>query len=58
MKPIGSLLAAGAALSMLVLPAAAQQKATLTVITAGDQNMVDYVKDYLGPMFEKSNTNV
>ena len=58
MKPIGSLLAAGAALSMLVLPAAAQQKATLTVITAGDQNMVDYVKDYLGPIFEKSNPNV
>jgi ABC-type uncharacterized transport system YnjBCD substrate-binding protein len=58
MKPIGSLLAAGAALAMLVLPAAAQQKATLTVITAGDQNMVDYVKDYLGPMFEKANPNV
>jgi ABC-type uncharacterized transport system YnjBCD substrate-binding protein len=58
MKPIGSLLAAGAALAILVLPAAAQQKATLTVITAGDQNMVDYVKDYLGPMFEKANPNV
>ena len=26
---------------------------TLNVATAGDQNMVDYIKDYLGPMFEK-----
>lgn len=39
-------------------PAAAQQKITLNVVTAGDQNMVDYVKDYLAPMFEKSNPNV
>ena len=31
---------------------------TLTVATAGDQNMVDYIKDYLGPMFEKSNPGV
>ena len=35
----------------LAWPAAAQQ--TLNVVTAGDQNMVDYVKDYLGPKFEK-----
>lgn len=26
----------------------------LTVITAGDQNMVDYVNQYLGPLFEKT----
>jgi ABC-type uncharacterized transport system YnjBCD substrate-binding protein len=26
---------------------------TINVATAGDQNMVDYVRDYLGPMFEK-----
>jgi ABC-type uncharacterized transport system YnjBCD substrate-binding protein len=38
--------------------AGAQSKATLNVITAGDQNMVDYVKDYLAPMFEKANPNV
>ena len=31
---------------------------TLNVATAGDQNMVDYVKDYLGPMFEKSHPGV
>jgi ABC-type uncharacterized transport system YnjBCD substrate-binding protein len=36
-------------------PAAAQ---TLNVVTAGDQNMVDYVKDYLGPIFEKTHPGV
>src|SRR6202047_2214874 len=36
-------------------PLAAQ---TLNVASAGDQNMVDYVKDYLGPMFEKSHPGV
>ena len=40
----------------LAWPAAAQQ--TLNVVTAGDQNMVDYVKDYLGPMFEKTHPGV
>ena len=40
----------------LALPQASAQ--TLTVATAGDQNMVDYIKDYLGPMFEKSNPGV
>ena len=29
------------------------ERGTLSLVTAGDQNMVDYVKDYLGPMFEK-----
>ena len=37
-------------------PAAAQQ--TLNVVTAGDQNMVDYVNDYLGPKFEKMHPGV
>src|SRR3954471_22472306 len=36
-------------------PLAAQ---TLNVASAGDQNMVDYVKDFLGPMFEKSHPGV
>jgi ABC-type uncharacterized transport system YnjBCD substrate-binding protein len=58
MRSIRSLIAAAAALSLAALPAIAQQKVTLTVITAGDQNMVDYVKDYLGPMFEKANPGV
>jgi putative spermidine/putrescine transport system substrate-binding protein len=29
--------------------------AELTVITAGDQNMVDYVNNYLAPLFEEQN---
>jgi ABC-type uncharacterized transport system YnjBCD substrate-binding protein len=33
-------------------------KTTLTVISAGDQNMVDYIKDYLGPLFEKDHPDV
>lgn len=41
----------------LLLPAAAGAQ-TLNVATAGDQNMVDYIKDYLGPMFEKANPGV
>src|SRR5919107_3901294 len=45
-------IAAGA----FTLPASAQQ--TLNVASAGDQNMVDYVKDYLGPMFEKQHPGV
>ncbi|SEG81559.1 extracellular solute-binding protein [Bosea lathyri] len=40
------------ALLLLSAPASA---AELTVLTAGDQNMVDYVNDYLGPLFEKEN---
>src|SRR5215813_14250980 len=34
------------------------ERGTLNLVTAGDQNMVDYVKDYLGPMFEKDHTGV
>ncbi|MDJ1159896.1 extracellular solute-binding protein [Chelatococcus sp. SYSU_G07232] len=36
-------------------PATAQ---ALNVATAGDQNMVDYVKDYLSPIFEKAHPGV
>jgi ABC-type glycerol-3-phosphate transport system substrate-binding protein len=49
---------AALAVIALALPAAAQQAVTLNVVTAGDQNMVDYVKDYLGPMFEKEHPGV
>jgi ABC-type uncharacterized transport system YnjBCD substrate-binding protein len=38
------------------VPAAAQT--TLNVVSAGDQNMVDYVNNYLGPKFEKMNPGV
>ncbi|MEH6774285.1 MAG: extracellular solute-binding protein [Cereibacter changlensis] len=36
-------------------PAFAQE---LTVLTAGDQNMVDYVNEYLGPLFEAEHPGV
>ncbi|MEO7851392.1 MAG: extracellular solute-binding protein [Rubrivivax sp.] len=36
----------------------AQAQITLNVVTAGDQNMVDYVTNYLGPKFEKMNSGV
>lgn len=52
-------LAAGLALTALVaLPGSATAQTTLNVATAGDQNMVDYIKDYLGPMFEKTRPGV
>src|ERR1700757_2242041 len=50
----------GAALVAIVMShtAAAQQSVMLNIVTAGDQNMVDYAKDYLGPMFEKDHPGV
>ncbi|HVL70626.1 MAG TPA: extracellular solute-binding protein [Beijerinckiaceae bacterium] len=49
------LIATALVASLAALPAGAQ---TLNVATAGDQNMVDYVKDYLAPMFEKKHPGV
>ena len=46
------LLQATLLIGLAASPAAA---AELTVITAGDQNMVDYVNEYLGPLFEEQN---
>ena len=57
MKPIGILIAALLAL-VLGTSVPAQQKTMLNLVTAGDQNMVDYVKDYLAPMFEKEHPGV
>src|SRR6476646_9344739 len=48
--------AAFAAAFAAAMPAAAQT--TLNVVTAGDQNMVDYVNNYLGPKFEALNPGV
>jgi len=48
-------IAAGFAALLMSSAASAQ---TLNVATAGDQNMVDYIKDYLGPLFEKSHPGV
>lgn len=47
-----TLLQASLIFGLAASPAAA---ADLTVLTAGDQNMVDYINDYLGPLFEKEN---
>ena len=44
-----------AAAGLASAPATAQ---TLNVVTAGDQNMVDYVNNYLGPKFEAMNPGV
>jgi ABC-type uncharacterized transport system YnjBCD substrate-binding protein len=35
-----------------------QAETVLTVVSGGSQNMVDYITDYLGPMFEKLNPGV
>jgi hypothetical protein len=43
-------------LAVCLSPVSAQT--TLNVATAGDQNMVDYVNNYLGPKFEKMNPGV
>lgn len=40
---------------VLGLVANSAAAAELTVVTAGDQNMVDYVNEYLAPIFEKEN---
>ena len=45
-----------AVLFATALPAAGQTN--LNVVTAGDQNMVDYVNDFLAPRFEKMNPGV
>src|SRR5216683_348369 len=61
MQRVGIIIAALAAIAVGQVAAAqpaGQQRATLNLVTAGDQNMVDYVKDYLGPMFEKEHAGV
>jgi putative spermidine/putrescine transport system substrate-binding protein len=52
------LLAATALAAAAADPALAQQRITLNVLTAGDQNMVDYITDYLGPLFTRQNPGV
>jgi ABC-type uncharacterized transport system YnjBCD substrate-binding protein len=42
----------------LAFAGGATAQTTLNVVTAGDQNMVDYVNNYLGPKFEKMNPGV
>ncbi|HVE50267.1 MAG TPA: extracellular solute-binding protein [Casimicrobiaceae bacterium] len=56
LNPKLALIAAALAVALPVAPVFAQT--TLNVVTAGDQNMVDYVNDFLGPRFEKMNPGV
>ncbi|MCQ0986297.1 ABC transporter substrate-binding protein [Jiella marina] len=45
-------LSAAVVLAVAIPPASATE---LTVVTAGDTNMVDYINEYLAPIFEKEN---
>jgi ABC-type uncharacterized transport system YnjBCD substrate-binding protein len=53
---VRSLLSIAALAVASAAPAAAET--TLNVVSAGDQNMVDYVNNYLGPRFEQQNPGV
>src|SRR3954466_12934351 len=55
MKVRSLLIAAAMGVAAASAPALAQ---TLNVVSAGDQNMVDYVTNYLGPKFEAMNPGV
>lgn len=61
MRTTRRMLLAGAGLALAVLPTAgtpACAETVLNVVTAGDQNMVDYVNEFLGPRFEAQNPGV
>jgi ABC-type uncharacterized transport system YnjBCD substrate-binding protein len=58
MNKLLSHIAATTAIALAALAPDAGAQATLNVITGGSQNMVDYVTDYLGPLFEKQNPGV
>src|SRR6478672_3866414 len=61
MQRVGIIIVALVAIAIGRLAAAqpaGQQLVMLNLVTAGDQNMVDYVKDYLGPMFEREHPGV
>jgi ABC-type uncharacterized transport system YnjBCD substrate-binding protein len=50
--------ALAAAATLGTMGPASAQDVTLNVVTAGDQNMVDYVTDFLAPRFEEQNPGV
>ena len=58
MKCLHRVLALSAVMSLGAFSGAAHAQVTLNVISGGSQNMVDYVTDYLGPLFEKQNPGV
>ena len=51
-------LLAAAAAAAFAASAPVSAQTTLNVVTAGDQNMVEYVTNYLGPKFEAMNPGV
>lgn len=57
MKRIVSMLALGAT-ALALASVSSRAETMLNVATAGDQNMVDYINDFLGPRFEKANPGV
>src|SRR5882672_3198705 len=52
------LMLAAAIAATLVAASPVSAQVTLNVVSAGDQNMVDYVTNYLGPKFEAMNPGV
>ena len=58
MKKLRTTLAISIAIALGAMTGAARAQVTLNVISGGSQNMVDYVTDYLGPLFEKQNPGV
>ena len=58
MKKLKRSLAIAMAIAFGTLTGTAQAQVTLNVISGGSQNMVDYITDYLGPLFEKQNPGV
>jgi spermidine/putrescine-binding protein len=55
MQRLGIIIATALGLALAAAPARAQ---TLNLVTAGDQNMVDYARDFLAPIFEKEHPGV
>ncbi len=53
-----SICGAAFAASLLAFAVPATADTTLNVVSAGDQNMVDYVNNFLGPKFEAQNPGV
>ena len=58
MSSLRSLLIGSLCVALGGTGALAHAETTLNVITGGSQNMVDYITDYLGPLFEKQNPGV
>jgi ABC-type uncharacterized transport system YnjBCD substrate-binding protein len=55
MHRLGIIVAVAASFALAAAPGTAQ---TLNLVTAGDQNMVDYARDFLAPIFEKDHPGV